>query len=84
MTKAMALLALAAFASAANLRISVALLPQIAGDLAVSVGMASFIVSAFAVAYGVFQIVVGPLGDAPGKLALGALMGWRETCRCGC
>jgi predicted MFS family arabinose efflux permease len=67
-TRAIALLALASFASAANLRVCDPLLPQIAGELDVSIGAAAMAVMAFALAYGVLQIVVGPLGDARGKL----------------
>ena len=70
-TRAIALLALASFASAANLRVCDPLLPQIAGELGVTVGTAALTVMAFALAYGVFQVVVGPLGDARGKLKHG-------------
>jgi MFS family permease len=69
-TRAIAVLALASFASAANLRVCDPLLPQMAGELGVSIGTAATVVMAFALAYGVFQIVVGPLGDARGKLKL--------------
>lgn len=64
------LLSLAAFASAANLRICDPLLPQIASEFAVSVGSSAAVVTAFAVSYGVAQIIVGPLGDARGKIAV--------------
>lgn len=64
------LLALAAFASAANLRICDPLLPQIAGEFAVTVGTSAAVVTAFAVSYGVAQIIVGPMGDARGKIAV--------------
>src|SRR5260221_13816136 len=66
--RAIALLALASFASAANLRICDPLLPQIATDLGVTVGTAALTVTAFALAYGVFQVAVGPLSDARGRL----------------
>jgi predicted MFS family arabinose efflux permease len=69
-TRAIAILSLASFASAANLRVCDPLLPQIAGELAVTIGGAAMIVMAFSLAYGVCQVVVGPLGDARGKLAL--------------
>ena len=69
-TRAIAVLALASFASAANLRVCDPLLPQMAGELGVTIGGAAMVVMAFALAYGVFQILVGPLGDARGKLAL--------------
>ena len=66
--RAIALLALASFASAANLRVCDPLLPQIAGELGVTVGTAALTVTAFALAYGVFQVAVGPLSDARGRL----------------
>ena len=68
--RAIFLLALASFVGAANLRVCDALLPQIAGELGVTVGSAAAMVTAFAVAYGVCQIVVGPLGEARGKLLM--------------
>lgn len=69
-TRAIAVLAVAAFASAANLRICDPLLPQIAGDLGVTIGAAAMMVMAFALAYGVFQVAVGPLGEGRGKLLM--------------
>jgi MFS transporter, YNFM family, putative membrane transport protein len=72
-TRAIALLAVASFASAANLRICDSLLPLIAAELAVTIGSAAAIVTAFAVAYGVAQVVIGPLGDARGKLLMAVL-----------
>ena len=45
------------------------------------IGGPAAIVTAFALAYGLFQLVVGPLGDARGKLrmvVLGSLVGWRR------
>jgi predicted MFS family arabinose efflux permease len=84
-TRAIALLAVASFASAANLRICDSLLPLIADELAVTVGSAAAIVTAFAVAYGVAQVVVGPLGDARGKLlmvVLGSLWAGVATMLC--
>ena len=67
-TRAIAVLALASFASAANLRICDPLLPQMADELGVTIGTAAMVVTAFALAYGVSQVVVGPLADARGKL----------------
>ena len=69
-TRAIAVLALASFASAANLRVCDPLLPQMAGELGVTIGGAAMVVMGFALAYGVFQVLVGPLGDARGKLQL--------------
>jgi predicted MFS family arabinose efflux permease len=68
--RAIAILALASFASAANLRVCDPLLPQIAGELGVSIGNAAMMIMAFSLAYGVCQVIVGPLGDARGKLRL--------------
>jgi predicted MFS family arabinose efflux permease len=67
-TRVIAVLALGAFASAANLRVCDPLLPQMAGELGVTIGTAAMVVTAFALAYGLFQVVMGPLGDAHGKL----------------
>jgi MFS transporter, YNFM family, putative membrane transport protein len=83
--RAILLLALASFVGAANLRVCDALLPQIAAELGVTVGTAATMVTAFAVAYGVCQIVVGPLGDARGKLlmvVLGSLWAGTATIVC--
>ena len=68
--RAIVLLAIAGFVSAANLRVCDPLLPQIAGELGVTIGGAGAIITAFALSYGLFQIVVGPLGDARGKLRM--------------
>jgi YNFM family putative membrane transporter len=67
-TRAIALLVLASFASAANLRVCDPLLPQMAGELGVTIGTAALAVTAFALSYGVFQVAVGPLSDARGRL----------------
>ena len=64
------LMATAAFASTANLRICDPLLPEIATAFEVTVGRASWIVTAYAAAYGLFQIVLGPLGDRLGKFRI--------------
>ena len=84
-TRTIALLAVAAFASAANLRICDPLLPQIAGELGVTVGSAASMVTAFAIAYGLSQLAVGPIGDARGKLpmvVLGSLLTGLATMLC--
>lgn len=83
--RAIAVLALIAFAGAANLRICDPLLPQIAMEFGTTVGGAAFIVTAFAIAYGVCQVVIGPLGDARGKLLiviLGSLWAGIATALC--
>ena len=77
------LLAVAAFASAANIRVPDALLPQVSADLAVSVGTASVIVTGYTVAYGLMQLFYGPLGDRYGKflvIAVTTQIG-RASCR---
>ncbi len=69
-TRAIAILSFGAFASAANLRVCDPLLPQMAGELGVSIGTAATVVMAFSLAYGLLQVVIGPLGDARGKLKM--------------
>lgn len=71
--RTLVLLSLAAFASAGNLRVCDSLLPQIAGQFGVTVGSAAMVVTAFAISYGFAQIVVGPLGDARGKIFMVAM-----------
>jgi len=65
--RAVLLLSLAAFASAASLRATDPLLPLIAAEYAVSTGAASAAITAFAVSYGLLQIIYGPLGDRFGR-----------------
>ena len=65
--RAVFLLSLAAFASAASLRATDTLLPQLAAEFAVSTGSAASVVTAFAISYGLLQAVYGPLGDRYGK-----------------
>jgi YNFM family putative membrane transporter len=72
--RSIAVLSLGAFASAANMRVTDPLLPQIAGDLGASVGAASIVITAYAVAYGICQILYGPLGDRLGKYLTVAVM----------
>lgn len=68
-TSAIALLAVAGFASQSMVRVSDSLLPQIAADLGVTVGAASIVVTAYALTHGSVQLVVGPVGDRSGKYA---------------
>jgi len=68
-TSAIALLALASFASQSMVRVSDSLLPQISTDMGVSVGAASIVVTAYALAHGSVQLVIGPVGDRFGKYA---------------
>ncbi len=65
--RAVFLLSLAAFASAASLRATDTLLPQLAAEFSVTTGSAASVVTAFAISYGLLQAVYGPLGDRYGK-----------------
>jgi predicted MFS family arabinose efflux permease len=65
--RAIALLALAGFASQSMVRVSDSLLPQIAADLGVTVGAASIVVTVYALTHGSVQLVIGPVGDRFGK-----------------
>jgi MFS transporter, YNFM family, putative membrane transport protein len=62
-----ALLASSGFASAANIRVGDALLPDIAREYGTTVGRVATILAFFTLAYGIAQIVLGPLGDRLGK-----------------
>jgi predicted MFS family arabinose efflux permease len=67
LSRAVFLLSLAAFASAASLRATDPLLPLIADEYGVTAGAASAAVTAFALSYGLLQVVCGPLGDRYGR-----------------
>jgi predicted MFS family arabinose efflux permease len=67
LNRAVFLLSLAAFASAASLRATDPLLPLIAHEYGVTTGAASGAVTAFALSYGLLQVVCGPLGDRYGR-----------------
>ena len=67
MGRAVFLLSLAAFASAASLRATDPLPPQIAAYYGVTTGAASAAITAFALSYGLLQVVCGPLGDRFGR-----------------
>jgi predicted MFS family arabinose efflux permease len=68
------LLAVAGFASQAQVRVTDSLLPQIAADFHTTVGEAALVVTAYAVTHGSIQLVVGPLGDRFGKYRTVAVM----------
>ena len=68
------LLAVAGFASQAQVRVTDSLLPQIAADFHTTVGAAAMVVTAYAVTHGSIQLVIGPLGDRFGKYRTVALM----------
>ena len=67
LTRVIVLMALAAFASGASLRVSDPLLPQVAQDFGSTLGLASSIVTAYAIPYGSTQVFSGVLGDRLGK-----------------
>jgi len=62
------LLSLAAFASAASMRLMDALLFRVSDSFGVGLASASNVVTVFAIAYGLLQLVMGPMGDRHGKL----------------
>jgi YNFM family putative membrane transporter len=64
------LLSVAAFASAATLRVADPVIPQLVTEFGVTAGSASVVATAFAMSYGLCQILVGPLGDRFGKYAV--------------
>ncbi len=68
------LLAVAGFASQAQVRVTDSLLPQIASDFHTTVGAAAMVVTAYAVTHGSIQLVIGPIGDRFGKYRTVALM----------
>jgi len=72
-TLAIVLLSVAAFASAANMRVIDPLLVQLAATFGVSVGEASLAATAFLFANGVFVLVHGPFGDRYGKMPVVAI-----------
>src|SRR3954470_6892650 len=67
-SRATALLAIAAFASGSNLRVADPLIPKLSHDFSVAVGSAAYVIAAFTLAYGTVQLVSGPLADRAGKL----------------
>jgi predicted MFS family arabinose efflux permease len=67
------LLSVAAFASAANMRVIDPLLVQLSASFGVTVGAASIAATAFLFANGVFVLVHGPFGDRYGKMPVVAI-----------
>lgn len=72
-TIAIVLLSVAAFASAANMRVVDPLLVQLSASFGVTVGAASIAATAFLFANGVFVLVHGPFGDRYGKMPVVAI-----------
>jgi len=67
------LLAVAGFASQAQVRVTDSLLPQIAADFHTTVGAAAIVVTAYAITHGSIQLVIGPVGDRFGRYRTVAL-----------
>jgi predicted MFS family arabinose efflux permease len=78
-TRSIVLLALAGFASQAQVRVTDSLLPQIAADLNTTVGAAAIVVTAYALSHGSIQLVIGPVGDRFGKYLTVAVAGVAST-----
>jgi len=70
---AIVLLSVAAFASAANMRVLDPLLVQLGHEFHVTVGAASIASTVFLFANGVFVLVHGPFGDRYGKMPVVAI-----------
>lgn len=66
-TRSIALLAVAGFASQAQVRVTDSLLPQIAADFHTTVGAAAIVVTAYALTHGTIQFIAGPVADRFGK-----------------
>jgi len=66
-SRALVVLSLASFASAAALRAPDPLLPLLAQAFGATAGGASAVITAFGLAYGLLQVVNGPIGDRVGK-----------------
>ncbi len=65
--RAVVVLSLAAFASAAASRAADPLLPLLAATFGTTAGGASAVITAFAIGYGLLQVITGPIGDRVGK-----------------
>jgi len=66
-TRPIILLAVAGFASQAQVRVTDSLLPQIAADFGITVGSAAMVVTTYVIAHGTTQLLIGPVGDRYGK-----------------
>jgi predicted MFS family arabinose efflux permease len=65
--RAITLLACAAFASMASMRVCDSMLPGLARSFGASTGQAAYAISAYAVAYGLMQLCYGYFGDRHSK-----------------
>jgi predicted MFS family arabinose efflux permease len=68
--RAVLLLSVGAFVSAASLRATDPMLPLLAQAFGTTPGAAAAVITGFAVAYGLLQVVHGPIGDRIGKYRL--------------
>ena len=85
-TRSIALLAVAGFASQAQVRVTDSLLPQIAADFHTTVGAAAIVVTAYALTHGTIQFVAGPVADRFGKfrtVAIASLLAALLVAACG-
>ncbi|HEX3502971.1 MAG TPA: MFS transporter [Xanthobacteraceae bacterium] len=85
-TRSIILLAVAGFASQAQVRVMDSLLPQVAADLHTTVGAAAMVVTAYAITHGSIQLVIGPVGDRFGKyrtVAFACIVGTILVALCG-
>ncbi len=85
-TRSIILLAVAGFASQAQVRVMDSLLPQVAADLHTTVGAAAMVVTAYAITHGSIQLIIGPVGDRFGKyqtVALACIVGTILVALCG-
>lgn len=73
-TRSIILLAVAGFASQAQVRVTDSLLPQIAADFSTTVGAAAMVVTTYVIAHGTTQLLIGPVGDRVGKYLTVAMM----------
>jgi YNFM family putative membrane transporter len=80
---AVALLSVAAFAAAANMRIIDPLLIQLSVEFGVTVGAASIVSTVFLFANGMFVLVHGPFGDRYGKMPVVAIACLAAAVCCG-
>ena len=73
-TRSILFLAIAGFASQAQVRVTDSLLPQIAADFGTTVGAASIVITTYALAHGSSQLFIGPIGDRFGKYPTAMVM----------
>ena len=73
-TRSIVFLAVAGFASQAQVRVTDSLLPQIAADFGTTIGAASIVITAYALTHGSSQLFIGPIGDRFGKYPSATVM----------